>query len=87
MSGAITVEFYGIPRQRAGRRELIVQAATLGGLLHAVQASCPDLRLVDDAGLAPQYRISVDGRRFLTELSEKLTPGERVLIVSADAGG
>jgi molybdopterin converting factor small subunit len=87
MTDAITVEFYGIPRQRAGRAELTVLADTLGDLLQAVQASCPDLRLVEETGLTPQYRISVDGRRFVTELGEKLKPGERVLILSADAGG
>jgi molybdopterin converting factor small subunit len=85
----VTVEFYGVPRQRAGWAELVVAGETLAGVLAAVQRACPGLRdLVGaDGRLAPSYRISINGERFVDDLGERLAAGERVLILSADAGG
>jgi molybdopterin converting factor small subunit len=84
----ITVEFYGIPRQRAGRSDLAVKARTVTELLRAVETACPDLTLLEaDGRIAPHIRISVDGQRFVSDLGEELTPGARVLILSADVGG
>lgn len=84
----VTVEFYGIPRQRAGRMELTVEAATVGAALAAVAGVCPELKDLCAGGrLAPAYRLSLDGRRFLTEVEERLEPGSRLLLLSADAGG
>jgi molybdopterin converting factor small subunit len=84
---AVTVEFYGIPRERAGCAELTVQASTLAELIDAVQAACPHLHLRQGEQLVPHYRLSLDGRRFLTQTTDRLQPGERVLILSSDAGG
>ena len=85
----VTVEFFGVPRLRAGRAELPVAACTVRDLLAAVEGACPRL-----AGLrapsgrpAPHYLLSLDGRRFLTDPDEPLPPGARVLLLSADAGG
>src|SRR5207245_10404950 len=39
----VMVEFYGIPRQRAGRAELTVTARTVGDVLAAVERACPGL--------------------------------------------
>jgi hypothetical protein len=84
----ITVELYGMPRQRAGRAEITLQARTLGELLLAVQTACPELTLLEpDGRIVPHIRISLTGQRFLTDPAEELPPGERVLILSADAGG
>ena len=87
--GNVTVEFLGIPRQRAGRAELPVVPGTIAEVLSAVQRSCP--RFTDlmgaDGRLAPQYVLSLNGRRFLRELNYSLAPGDRIIILSADAGG
>jgi molybdopterin converting factor small subunit len=85
----VTVEFFGIPRQRACRAELTLQAKTLGELLSAVERACPGLTgmVQPDGRLAPQYLLSVDGQKFATDLQRRLKPGERVLLLSADAGG
>jgi hypothetical protein len=88
-SDTVIVEFYGIPRQRAGQAQLAVQAGTVREVLMAVERSCPGLAgLVGaDGRLPPQYLISLDGQRFLTESSETLQPGGRLLLLTADAGG
>ncbi len=85
----VTVEFYGVPRQRAGRPELAVAARTVGELLAAVEAACPGLAGLrrPDGRLAPHYLLSLDGREFVTDVGQELRPGERVLLLSADAGG
>lgn len=84
----VTIEFYGIPRERAGRTELRVRAATVADALAAAERQCPGLRDLQAGGrLAPHYRLSVDGQRFVTEMSECVTPGMRLLLLSADAGG
>jgi hypothetical protein len=89
VAGQVTVEFYGIPRQRAGRAELAVEAGMVAELLAAVERACPGLRgLVGEGGrLAPHYLLSLDGGAFLTDPRQTLAPGARVLLLSADAGG
>jgi hypothetical protein len=86
--GQIVVEFYGIPRHRAGRAEVAVPAGTVGDVLRAVMRACPGLDLLDEGGaLSRHYLLSLDGREFLKELSRELPPASRLLLLSADAGG
>jgi molybdopterin converting factor small subunit len=88
-AGLVTVEFYGVPRQRAGRAELAVPARTVGELLAAVEAACPGLAELrrPDGRVAAHYLLSIDGREFVTDVRQELRPGDRVLLLSADAGG
>ncbi len=85
----ITVEFFGIPRQRAGRGEVSVRARTVGEALAAVVRQCPSLSGLRsaDGTLAKQFLLSLNGERFITDLEEVLTGGEHLLLLSADAGG
>ncbi len=85
----VTVEFYGLPRQRAGRAELTVPAGTVAETLRAVEKTCPGLAgLVQaDGRLAPHYLLSVNGERFVDDLNQRLHPTDRMLLLSADAGG
>lgn len=85
----MTVEFYGVPRRRAGRAALAVRAATVRDALRAVEAACPSLSgLIDAAGaLVAQYLVSLNGERFVTDLSQPLQEGDALLLMSADAGG
>jgi hypothetical protein len=86
---AITVEFYGIPRARAGRREVRVMATTAAEALAEVASICPELAHVcgKDGQLDPHFLLSVDGERFVTDLAQKIEPGDRLVLLSADAGG
>jgi molybdopterin converting factor small subunit len=87
-AACVTVEFFGVPRWRAGTAELTVAARTVADLLAAVEAACPGLAgLSRDGAPAPHYLLSLDGKRFVTEPTERLSPGARLLLLSADAGG
>jgi molybdopterin converting factor small subunit len=85
----VTVEFYGILRQRAGRPELTVTAQTVGDVLDAVEAACPGLAglVQSDGKLASHYLLSLDGREFAANEGHPLKQGQRLLLLSADAGG
>jgi molybdopterin converting factor small subunit len=88
-SPLVTVEFYGIPRQRAGCAEIAVPAATVGELLTGVMQQCPGLNNLvrADGRLSPHYLLSVNGTRFVHAPQHPLQPGDQVLLLSADAGG
>jgi hypothetical protein len=85
----VTVEFFGIPRQRAGRAELRVPAGPVANLLQFIEQSCPGLQGLrqPDGRLSPHYLLSLDGEQFLTDPRQDLRPGARLLLLSADAGG
>ena len=82
------VEFLGVPRERAGIDELEVNADTLGRLLEALASRTPGLAgLIADARLHPSLAASLNGDRFLSDPATPLGDDDRVLILSADAGG
>ncbi len=85
----VTVEFFGVPRQRAGRAELTVAARSVGELLEKIEQTCPGLAGLrqPDGHLAAHYLLSIDGRQFISDVGQSLRPGDRVLLLSADAGG
>ena len=85
----VTVEFYGLPRQRAGRTEITTVAGTVRDALGAAHAACPNLSglLTPDGRLNPHYLVSLNGERFVTDLGEVLTGDARVLVMGTDAGG
>ena len=85
----VTVEFYGVPRHRAGVAELRVAPGTVAEILARVTQHCHGLpELVNANGeLAPHYLLSVNGERFVTSLAEELPAGSRLLLLSGDAGG
>lgn len=85
----ITIEFFGVPRARAGVKQLFVSAATVSEAFAAVIQKCPKLAdlLQGDGSLSPQYLVSLDGQYFVSDISHPLLPGDRLLLLSADAGG
>jgi molybdopterin converting factor small subunit len=85
----VTVEFFGIPRQRAGVAELVVEAGTVAEALAAVERACPRLAglVRADGQVAPEFLLSWEGQRFTRDLGARLRAGDRLLILSADAGG
>jgi hypothetical protein len=85
----VLVEFYGVPRLRAGCAELAVAPGSVAAVLGEIIARCPGLSdlLTGEGRLSPHYLLSLDGQAFLTDLSHDLLPGACVLLLSADAGG
>jgi molybdopterin converting factor small subunit len=82
------VEFLGVPRERAGIAELDVQAETLGRLLGTLAERMPGLaELIDVDRLHPSFAASLNGDRFISDPATPLADEDRVLILSADAGG
>jgi molybdopterin converting factor small subunit len=82
------VEFLGIPRERAGLSELEVEATTLGQLVGALAARCPGLReLITDDRLHPSIAANLNGDEFVSDPKRPLAPQDRLIILSADAGG
>ena len=82
------VEFFGVPRERAGVAELEIDASTLGTVLVALAAQFPPLReLVVGQRLHPSLAANLNGDRFVTDPRTPLRDQDRLLILSADVGG
>lgn len=85
----ITIELFGVPRARAGVPEIVVSASTVAQALGEVIQVHPKLAdiLKSDGSVAPQYLLSLNGQCFVADLSHPLQSGDRLLLLSADAGG
>jgi molybdopterin converting factor small subunit len=82
------VEFFGIPRERAGIAELEIEAATLGEAITLVAARFPRLsELVVDGRLHPSIAASLNAGTFISDPATPLRSDDRLLVLSADAGG
>ena len=86
---SITVELFGVPRQRAGVARTEAQGARLDEVLADVARRFP--RLADDCiahGRLQQGTLAnLNGQRFVTDPATMLQPGDSLLLLSADAGG
>jgi molybdopterin converting factor small subunit len=82
------VEFLGVPRQRAGVSDLEIHANTLGHLLGTLAAQIPSLGdLISVDRLNSSFIANLNGDRFVSDPETPLGEHDRVLILSADAGG
>jgi len=82
------VEFLGVPRQRAGLTELMVEAHTLGQLLEMLSTRLPQLSaLIVGNRLQPSFAANLNGDEFISDPGTPLREDDCVLILSADAGG
>jgi molybdopterin converting factor small subunit len=82
------VEFLGIPRERVGVSELVVEAETLGHLVRTLGERFPALgELITADRLHPSVAANLNGDAFITDPQTRLVQTDRVLILSADAGG
>ena len=86
---AIQVEFYGIPRRRAGVATTTVSGESLGDVLRALERQLPGLQgtCIDEGKLLPGFVANLAGNNFITDPDTQLADGEALLILSADAGG
>ena len=82
------VEFLGIPRERAGVSEIELEAETFGQVLGEISARCPGLSdLITAEGFHPSIAANLNGDEFVKSLETRFANEDRLLILSADAGG
>jgi molybdopterin converting factor small subunit len=82
------VEFFGIPRARVGVAEMKMHANTLGQLLASLAVEAPALsELIEGRRLRASFVANLNGDRFIRDPETPLGENDRVLILSADAGG
>jgi molybdopterin converting factor small subunit len=91
---AVRVEFYGIPRQRAGVATASVVGTRLGELIQELARQFPlfarDCVVEDclaDSCLQPGYTANLNGERFTSDPATVVCDNDVVLIMSLDAGG
>ena len=82
------VEFYGVPRERAGTANLEVDANTLGELFGTLAARIPSLgEFICKDRLQSTLVANLNGDQFVSDPATPLDRNDCVLILSADAGG
>lgn len=86
------VEFFGLPRERAGVSAIEIRAATLGQLLATLAAKIPSMsEFIAASGqggrLHPTFVANLNGDRFVSDPETPLRDADHLLILSADAGG
>ena len=82
------VEFLGIPRERAGIAEVEIDATTLGDVLGILAVRFPALReLITAGGLHPAVAANLNGDAFVRDPQTTLHADDRLILLSADAGG
>ena len=92
--GTVTVELFGVARMLSGTREVALAlppGATLTQVLAALVAKLPALsgRVIsaDGSRLIDGYACNLNGLSFVRAAETSVHPGDRVMILSADAGG
>ena len=85
----VHIEFFGIPRTRAGIAQLDVEAGSLGDALEAIRVQLPGWAEACLSGNQLQRGLiaNLNGQRFVSDPLTALKPGDSVLILSADVGG
>lgn len=95
-SSEITVELYGIARQRARTAQLQVTLPateslppTLGQLLTRLSQLQPDLEgeCIRGDQLGSACAANLDGKQFVRDPATPIPVGVTVMLLSADAGG
>jgi molybdopterin converting factor small subunit len=85
----VRVEFFGVPRLRAGVPSLDVTASDLGLAFAAVCEALPEVAAscFTDGELRPEYLASLNGNTFTRDPATPLNEGDSVMLLSADVGG
>ena len=85
----IVVEFFGIPRARAGVERTSVEATSLGEVLAKLAGRFPEFgqECLTGSQLRAGFLANLRGERFVLDPALPLVDGDSLLILSADAGG
>ena len=83
----VHIELFGIPRMKADRARLTLEADTIGAALAALAEAYPSLSLLSDGVLSPAYLVALNGRQFTNDPDVALQDGDVLVLVGAQAGG
>jgi molybdopterin converting factor small subunit len=85
----VAVEFFGIPRARAGLAQTSADGANLGDVLADLARKFPALAdtCINGRALRPGFIVNLGAERFVTSPETPIREGETVLLLSLDAGG
>jgi molybdopterin-guanine dinucleotide biosynthesis protein A len=88
----VRVEFFGVARLVAKTQTVslsLPQEATLAQVFTALAEKFPVLvgRVVNSEGLISGYTCNINGLDFVRAPAAKVNPGDKIMILSADAGG
>jgi hypothetical protein len=85
----VVFELFGPARLRAGHAEFTVPGRTLGEALRALAGACPSLSgpVIQNGKLSRHFRLSLNGRSFVSDPDLELDSSDRLLLLSAEAGG
>ena len=88
----VSVELFGVARMLAKTQTMALtlpQEATLAHVYSALADKLPMLvgRVVNSEGLIAGYSCNINGLDFVRTTSTKIHSGDKILILSADAGG
>ncbi len=84
------VEFFGIPRQRAGVATATTSGKTLGDVLRDLARQFPQFAmdcLDKELQLEEHVIVNINGLRFVRDSRIALEPEDVLMILSADGGG
>ena len=89
---SVSVELFGVARMLAKTKQVTLslpQEATLANVLSALAEQVPVLlgRIINSDGLIPGYTCNINGLNFVRTSSAKINSGDKIFILSADAGG
>ena len=89
---SVVIEFYGIARERAQRPSVEIATdgpVSLSSLLTELSERLPVLvpDCITDGRLSVCCAANINGDRFVTDAAEPIQPKDRLLLLSADAGG
>jgi len=85
----VHIEFFGIPRARAGVAAVTAEGTNLGDVLEDLSARLPDLgqACISGRNLKPGYTANLRGEQFVTDPATEIREGDVILLLSLDAGG
>jgi molybdopterin-guanine dinucleotide biosynthesis protein A len=86
---SVVVEFYGVPRLRAGLSRLEVSARSLGDALTELGHTCPALlgTILNGREVLPEYAVNLNGEQFIRDPATPLHEGDSLILLSVDVGG
>ena len=86
---SVQVEFFGIPRARAGVPLVRSEGDSLGDVLGDLARRFPQLAetCIDGRNLREGYTANLGGTTLVSDPETPLRDGDKLLLLSIDAGG